>query len=305
MLFAIVSFALSCATWSAAAPARKIADAVTVNPNACLERGALAREISRWLKREEVDAGLSVAVQVAETRPAGVSFVIRRDGVLVGERAFPKLEGTCAELRAALGLAIALALDASVLDSLGVRSPARVSPPPSTSPNTLSADVGIAGLANVLPEPALGIGAGVDVLLVGPLDARLSVLAAGPVSFAVGAEEARASLVAGQIVACGAWRRAWLRSRACVGAAGGRWQASGEGLSPSYAPNVAWAAAVLRLDARFALGSRFGILLGLDGLLPFVRPNLDILRENGAVLSSRAAPAGGITVTAGPSVTFL
>ncbi|HMJ10357.1 MAG TPA: hypothetical protein VK524_03070, partial [Polyangiaceae bacterium] len=218
-----MSFALTCAPWSAAAPAREIADAVTVNPNACLERGSLAREISRWLKREQVDAGLSVAVQVTEARAGGVSFFIRRDGVLVGERAFPKLEGTCAELRAALGLAIALALDASVLDSLGVRpapqqSASGVGPQRSTSQRTFSADAGISGLANVLPEPALGVTAGVDVLLVDPLDARLSVLAAGPVSFAVGAGDARASIVAGQIAACGAWRRAWLRSRACAGA---------------------------------------------------------------------------------------
>jgi hypothetical protein len=98
---------------------RPVLDALTVGPSACLQAPALAEQIVMWLRRPTLDRRLSVQVVDA---PDGVHFVVERDGEVVGKRRLDVERAACQQIHAAVALGVAVALDATVLDDLGVRS---------------------------------------------------------------------------------------------------------------------------------------------------------------------------------------
>ncbi len=115
-----------------------IAAALRIGPNACFDAASLAPVLARWLQRDVIDRRIVVEVTGQPDTPEGLVLRVRRDGQLVGERRFPSLSAPCEEVRAAVGLAAALAVDATVLESLGVKAAPVIAPaPPLEAPPAL------------------------------------------------------------------------------------------------------------------------------------------------------------------------
>jgi hypothetical protein len=68
-----------------------------------------------WLERDRIDADIAVRVQGDAAARALVEFEITRDDVRSSPRRMTDLPESCEALHAAVGLAIAVAIDTSVL----------------------------------------------------------------------------------------------------------------------------------------------------------------------------------------------
>ena len=134
--------------WIVLAPMQPVAEAVTVPADdACLSPG-LASPIATWLGRDEVRADLTVEVVIGDD---AIGFVLRRAGEIRVERMLSPAPADCADRRAALGLAIAMALDAAVLEAF-------VPPPPEPEPT--EPRPARAGRRDALGRAGAGAGAG-------------------------------------------------------------------------------------------------------------------------------------------------
>ncbi len=72
------------------------------------------------MKKDRLDRRIEVLDSGSPSAPGGVTVALRRDGVIAGERRFESLHAPCSEARAAIALAIALAIDGTVLHALVV-----------------------------------------------------------------------------------------------------------------------------------------------------------------------------------------
>jgi len=305
---------------AAAQPAvRPLSEAVVVEgATDCLDRGALVRRIARWLRSETVDARIAVVVR-KEGDGDVVGFVIRRDGVALAERRFDEPPEDCNDLRAALGLAIALAIDATILESLGTREqpphpppPAaeRPAPPPPRPPPDDRPQTGLAlaaeaqGSAGILPAPAVGVATAIEVRPASFFSIRAGAVGTFPVRTTVGDGAVDVSHVAGGALACFANDRGRLELRLCLGAAAGQVLAQGSDFDRSLGADILWVAAEGRLEGRWRLVRPLAIAVAVSGFVPLVRPRLDVERTDGSVSSSRLFPAWGGALALGPVLYF-
>src|SRR5262245_61311442 len=88
---------------------RPIVEAIATAPDACYDGNSFAQSIATWLNKKTIDSRISILVR----RPTenAVRFTVERDAKLVGERDLPVTSLPCPDLRAALSLAIAIAID--------------------------------------------------------------------------------------------------------------------------------------------------------------------------------------------------
>ena len=154
-----------------------VLDALVTHADRCLDRSAVAAQIVAWLRRDAIDRRIGILV-AATTDGAGASFVIQRDGIAIAERQFARLPNECAELRAALGLAIALAIDATVLESLGVVDIVSQPTPAARSEPRPIAVHGESSVPSVTRRPALGVSFAFDGLYLRPYWSSHSSLSA-------------------------------------------------------------------------------------------------------------------------------
>jgi hypothetical protein len=342
------------ATWLGAAEARAqpdegswpISQALVVGPSACLEAGALSQQIAIWLTRSEIDRRLTVEVTDAAD---GVHFVVRRDGQVVGRRRLDVERAACQQIHAAVALGVAIALDATVLDQLGVTppltappltpagiAPAVTPPPPASAPPPapyppmmpararadadadaerqnaarrdalLTATVQGVVLVAVLPQVTLGVAPSAELTLLRGFDLRVSGLATATTAIPIGAGRADAGLFAGRLDACAS--RILLqdvaRIRGCAGVIAGVVTARGEGLPDSRTTTAPWVAPAVRVDARWSLSSVFGLVVGVDGFVPGLKPEFQVVDGAGEVTDSETFPLAGLGVGVGPSLTF-
>lgn len=217
---------------------RPVVDALSVGPSACLQAPALAEQIVMWLRRPTLDRRLAVSVVDA---PDGVSFVIERDGEVVGKRRLDVERAACQQIHAAVALGVAVALDATVLDDLGVRTggppdrglsaafpvdpmppplpaafapdwprspPDALAPPPAAGPAprrrdpVLTAAVQGMVLVGVLPRATIGVAPSAEITVLRGFDLRVSGLATGSSDVEIGSGRAEAGLFAGRLDAC-------------------------------------------------------------------------------------------------------
>ncbi len=76
----------------------------------CFDRDSLADEVEEWLGRGHVDGRIS-SIQVRASQGI-LSFSIEVNGQAPSAREFPELPRDCVEMRGAIGLSLALAIDA-------------------------------------------------------------------------------------------------------------------------------------------------------------------------------------------------
>jgi hypothetical protein len=328
---AVALFAVSEARAQRAAD-RAIVGALAVGPSSCIDRETLARGISTWLGRPTIDGRIAIAVREG---PDGVIYSVTRDGARIGERTMHVVGASCADVHAAVSLGIAIAIDATLLESLGI-APAPSSPTSATrtAPNDAAAPRGFVAaqpprlradlpvmheekrdhviaagaqglvLVGVLPKVTLGVAPFVDVTLIRAFDLRASGLVSTTADVAVREGSASVGLVAGRLDACAALRAGAARLRGCVGAAAGAVSAEGTGYPDSYSTTAAWIGPAVRFDGRWSFGSVFGLVLSLDGFIPGVKPRLDVLAPDGSVSESRTFPLAGVVLGLGPSISF-
>ena len=314
--------ALACTAGVAAAAepeTRPLGDALEVGENRCMTKAELAANVQVWLGRPGVDRRIQIAVEQIDED--SLRFVVSRDGKPSAERRFRTSDVTCPDLRAAVALAIALAIDATVMQAILEPVPAepplpppkpeppppvplrpKPAPPPPPAPPTaeLEVEARALGLLGVLPEPVLGASFGAAAPLARDLRLRLSGWGTMPREVPVGSARARVAMVAGQASLC----LAEGSLRACAGAAAGRWSAEGRGFERDRVTNLPWAALVADLGASLPLGEVVSLAGAVHGFLPVLRPVLEERDPRGSAVATRSPPPAGLGASAGVVVGF-
>lgn len=301
---------------------RPLSEAVQLHGGRCLEAPSFHAAVGAWLGRSRIDRRVTVEVdELAD----GVEVRVRRDGGLVGERRMELGGRPCDEVRAAVALGVASALDATLLDDLGVARPAApvessakpVLPPSPPTPRTLPQTrppraVGVrmmveeTVLLNVLPRVVLGAAPAVDVTPLRGLDVRVGALFGGGGGIPIGDGAASATLLVGRADLCGGGALAGGRVhlRGCGGFLIGSALAEGRSFAVVRSSAVPWVAPAIRADVRWTLNRTIGLLFSAEGLFPLIRPELQELDTNGDVVSQRPFPIAGAALGVGPVIDF-
>ena len=303
---------------TAAGPARaqerSLAEAITVaEGDPCLDVDGLVAHVATWLGRDRIAAELGVVVEtsvVVETGATDASFAITRAGERTATRRFDDLPVECADRRAVIALAIALALDAAVLESIGIPAPEPERPPVHGEPDVPPPPRAPAGerpafsleaegmlLVEVLPELALAGAVSIAGLLGGGFRLRGGVVATQRLGTAIGHGAAEMTLVAGRIDGCYAPAVTdGLLLGGCVGALAGALLAEGRGFAYVRTTEIPWIGAAARAELRWLPASALALGLAVEGLFSIVRPRLDVGDGAGGVLAARSLPPAGLGV---------
>lgn len=311
---------------SPTASTRPIAAALRVMPGAtCLSAETLAEHVPVWLGRDEVAAGVEIEVR-------GDPFVANAAAITVLtsagriERAFDDGPPGCSDLHAVLGLAIAMAIDESVLATLGYEVVEAPSPTPTPAPASDSERPPLQARRAAMPAPTRmarlravaavrgGLWAGMVPGLAGGgqlhvelgprpwFELRLGVLGGYGQRRRLGIGTVEFGLVAGRVDACFGVQRRRLRPRLCVGGAAGASQGLTRGLEPSQALVSPWVSAALALELRIVTTRVFAIDVTLDGVVPFFKPSIavrDPIDASMIVDSVNSAPVGAVLAIGG------
>ena len=298
-----------------ASPTRPLAELIVVRGGGeCLEQAKVVAQVTSWLEAERADARIRIAVEVDGQPPRSVSFRVLVSGRESAERQFHHPPSSCADLRSAVSLAIAIAIDSTVLESLGIANvtpPAErrtnPSPPPplSSGPPRESSWRWGSGLevhaqTGVLPSFSFAGYAGVDARH--PVySVRLGAQATAPKSVRIGAGTADVWLLAARLDGCA---RAWtgpLVLGTCWGISAGPLFAEGNNFTDPLATTLGWSAIIGRIGVAIPLGERAGqhaaeLSFGVDGLIPLVRPRLRVETTDGTqLLASRSVGRAGLS----------
>ncbi|HET6585540.1 MAG TPA: hypothetical protein VFG69_18905 [Nannocystaceae bacterium] len=322
----LVLFALALATGPTSTGERPLVDAIAVDGTAqCLERERLAVHVAGWLGSDRLDARLDVVAREADDR---VEFVLRRDESVRVERAIAPAPRDCADRQAALGLAIALAIDASVLESIAP-APTPVAPTPAAAPTPTRAPTpivepervaaepaprprelrvallfGPVALVEVLDHAAFGGELGVELRPIEFLDVRVGALVAGGLPIGLAGGEIAPVLAGGRADACPArsFARERLRLRVCLGLAAAVATARGRDFQANRRPLLPWAAALAGGEAEVRLADRVGLRAHAGLVAPFVRASF-VVRDTANVVVARSdTPPVGAALGLGLSV---
>ena len=266
----------------------------TLNP--CLDRELLAGEIERWLGRDSIDARIRIRVGEAERVPF---FSIALAGQPRLTRAFPSPPRDCDDQRRAIGLSIALAVDAL--------SEGRHGPPP-----PLKWLLGIDGAVTTRLPASPGIGGSIAASLavlpwfrptLGAFFAASTDQDLGrdlPVRFEtrILAMRAEACFVAHP----GATLR--LALAACAGTFLGALTTVAAGLPDARTETELWAPLSTALELHVRLTGAFGLHVGGDALFPLRRTQVEVADSNGKIAAERAFPRAIVLVRFGPTIFF-
>ncbi len=299
--FALGAFASGRAR--AADTARPLREAIAVEPGAtCLDAATLVEDVESWIGADTVDADVVVDVRGSPDQPRVAGFRMLRGGRVIAVRRFEPGPSRCEQLHAVLGLAIAMALKASLIEEIAptaASSPAPA-PPPSVPRAALPRwAVGVDALAAlaVLPDAAFGIDARVEIAITPTLRARLGLLALGsfgetfdaPGHFDTWLLAPRLDLCAGFDVT----RR--LRASGCMGMSGGGLHAQGYAFPSTESTFIRWLAVANELEVTSELSRRWSIAASATLILPVIRNSIVLRDYSYSVLQERdLAPIGWV-----------
>jgi hypothetical protein len=249
---------------------RSLSDTVVVSAtDECLTHAAVVEHLTSWLERDHVDDRLGVVLDVGEH----VRLRVLRGEEVVASRDFEHLPAACPDRRAAVSLAIALAIDGAVLPVLAAPAPepAVHALPPASAPlgMRLFAEGGalFVGLPDVAPLARVGLALGVDLSLV------VSAVYAGGGAPRLGAGTVALSVALAELGGCyGRSIEAHVALEGCVVASVGAVHAEGHGFDVSRAVDLLLAGGGARVAVRFALVPWLAVRVGADVAFPFVRP---------------------------------
>jgi hypothetical protein len=272
----------------------------------CLEKSRLVSHIAAWLGTGRVDSRLTVAVEGSATSARNVRFRIERSGATFAERSFDPGPERCEDLHAAVAIAIALALKASLLEALTKLTETVANA--TAAPRWALALDGVAGVA-VLPGVAFGASLELQRELIASVSARLSVFGLR----GLGATFPRTRpagfdpwLGSARLDACDAFQLASrLRLSACIGVALGALYIVGHDLQPRSSAAARYVALANALDLRVDLGAAWSLRLALSTLLPLERASVVVrARDTSLPVDSVDIAAIGVMLSLGPLLRF-
>ncbi|HEX2678634.1 MAG TPA: hypothetical protein VHM19_18405 [Polyangiales bacterium] len=303
-LAALLLGVLSCATPARALEAKPLRQVLRVRAGAtCLSTDSLAPLVEQWLQADTVRSDVTIVVDGSASDPRSARLRVVREGQTLSHRAFEPGPARCESLQAAVSLAIALALKASLLDELG--EPLPDDPAARLQGWSLSA----AGMATyaLLPAPAPGLELGARLALAPAVVLRFGVLGVG--AFGVAFEHSAASfdsiLVAARADACARIQLTGsLRARACSGLLGGPLYARGRGVEGAQSSVVGWIAWANGLGLDLELGEHWSLGFDFSLALPLHRVRIGIDDSSGKSLASQALAVAGYAASLGPLYRF-
>jgi hypothetical protein len=249
-----------------------------------------------WLARDHIASGIQIQVTGDAQDARVATFRIIRAGS-AHERRFDRLPEACGDATAVVGLGIALAIDATVLQGV-------FAPPAAHEPRRSLAVVEATGGIEVLPGASLGVTGGVELGVFDWLGARLELgtqvswndsIEGTPGVFDAELGAAAAGLCAGGPVT----DRVHLEL--CSEAAFGVLHAQGRGFATSRAATGAWITAQGGVRLIFAAGLSW--VLDLNWVFPIHVPQIRAEASDGTALYRQPASAGA-SVAVGPVFFF-
>ena len=303
--------ALASVCTTLALPLNARAQEITVAPgDECLQ-GELGPYVAVWL-REPAGPGVFVRVVVDDPRRHALTFTVLRGGAPAAERHLVLGRAPCQDIRTALSLAIAIAIDDSLLEALTgvhVEATPRVSPPPPPPPPPPSARrwaVSAEGyvLSGVVADVSGGLGLGVEF---GPwrwLDLRSSFVFLIPQESPLGEGYASIGGALGRVDVCG--RKGFTERfmlRVCAGGLFGARFAAGRGFDDLRGANVALATFAARLEAGFTVIPRsLELRVGADGYAFLTRPSLFATDTTGRIIAEKVFDPLGWSASVGVAI---
>ena len=287
---------------------------------------ALVERIGHWLQRGSLDAGTAVRVQLGGEGGPAASFQLDREGEAPTVRTFDVLPGECAARLDALALAIAIATDPAVIERLAddeasdVAAPETTAATPEGGPEPSAAvtpeggpepSAAAEGPEGAAPPPwryALALGGTFGWRLIPDRSATATlgfraihdrglVLRGGvwvssraEHSLGPGAFESR--LIGGRVDACARWALDPIGMGLCGGVLGGVLRAEGKGFAENLVTHRPWVALAVGVRGEVPLGGRFALALGVEAVVPLLRPELTVSDPaRTSTVSESVAPA--------------
>jgi hypothetical protein len=292
---------------------RAVLDALDLQRGAtCLDAETLADRVRAWLESDTVAPGLTIEVRGSLESPRIVEFWTLRAGRPVAYRRFGPGPERCDHLHEALGLAIAMAVRASLVDELAAQvaearaHAARGNGAPGSLPWSAALDA--LGTLDVLPGGSFGISGRIERALTPAFGVRLGVvgLAAPGETFNGLSGHFDAWIAAAQLDLCAALDLSpHLRARACMGIMGGLVAAQGHAFSPSEAALSRWFAAANGLGLVADLGERWALEVMAGVILPLERTAIVVQdSKTGSVVGQRGLNPAAEFLAVGPIYRF-
>jgi hypothetical protein len=274
---------------------RSIAAALTVSAGAtCIAAETLAEHVTSWLGVDTIAADITIEVRGDPFARNAAVILVRTPAGLI-ERAFDDGPPGCSDLHAVLGLAIAMAIDTSVLSGLGYEVIDSAPPPavpqavdserppllarrrpnePTPRRARLRAIAAARGGPWIGAVPGLGGGGQLHVELGWRpwFELRLGALGGYGGRRALGTGTVEFGLVAGRVDVCFGVQRRRLRPRLCIGPAAGVLQAVAHGFQATSDVVSPWLGATAALELRIVATRVFAVDVVLDGVVPFFKP---------------------------------
>jgi hypothetical protein len=264
----------------------------------CIDREGLGQQIHMWLERDHLDGALRIELDVSSRGgQTGARLVLRRHGRLLAERSFSTLPDDCGTAQAALSLAIALAIDATLIDQLTTPTARDPRPRHSVSMEGMA-------LAGVLGRPAAAARLGMARRWTPVLASRLGLMATTGHLLSVGEGAAEVDLLAVQATLCASYPRGRLEAAGCGGLAAGLVRAEGVGFPRTSTARMGWLAPTARMEVAYQILRPAWLILGVELMTTISRPRLQVLDGGGDVIARRSLPSLGAGLSLGLSWTF-
>lgn len=161
-------------------------------------------------------------------------------------------------------------------------------------------------LIEVLPKVTLGVVPAAELTVFRGFDLRLSALATGQTTVDIAGGTADTGLIAARFDACAVLyiKEDVGRLRGCAGLVAGGVTAEGFGFDDPRAVVSPWVAPSVRADVRWSIVPIFGLVVGVEGFFPGLKPELQVVDGTGKVFRVVDFPLAGVGVSFGPSLTF-
>jgi hypothetical protein len=295
-------FAPRAVTAQAQAESQNLAAAMTVERGiTCLDSEELADHVSTWLGSDRVSAPLAIEVHGSPHFARTVWFRIRRGDSILAERRFEPAPARCDALHAAVGLAIALALKASLLDSLiGAQAHG------DANRSFRITGQALGGFA-VVPGLDFGLSLGLQHSFAERLAARLSFAGLlGPRGdFQQDQGRFKTWLTLGRIDVCSRFADfASVDISACVGVAAGALYATGEAFPMTRHALIEYVAVANALEVDIDLSTHWSLVIAIDVLVPLRRTSFVVRDHTGTITATHDLAAAGAVLAVGPGYHF-
>jgi hypothetical protein len=297
-------FSLGYARLGHAADSDRIARLVRLQAGAtCLSYQAVVAEVDQWLYDARIPEDLRIEVSGSQTDSRSVRLRVIRSQHVVAHRAFEPGPARCSALQAAVGLAIALTIKATLVEDLGRPLP----DDPAARVHSWSLSGAALLTYRLLPELAPGLELSVRRGFGEHLTLRLGALGVTVwgVSLPQLAATFNATLVGVRAEGCAQGRLArTLRAGVCLGGLGGFLYAAGADVASPTSSSVGVGALSTALDLELELNARWSLALGLSTIFLLNRVQIGAETTSGVRVESRALQSPGFALGLGPSYYF-